>query len=159
MSMLTNYGVRFLLVFMSVTNLNHLFANFRPLNFDLILPASHFDNLLKISTQLFYDINYLDLEPQVQLNQVTSHLINLIGAVFIYNDQVPPHSVRCEDLFYLQELIADANLAFYNVHRQSDLSQSQFIINLFLQIKKLLTATVDNFCFDFTRSNLRRSCR
>ncbi len=139
----------YLFVVMILVNLNNLFANLQPLDFDIKLPVNHVASLLLISTKLFHDINRLDLGLPASLDQITSHLIDLIGAIYIYNHHAREQQAKHEDLCYLLDLLSDANLAFYNLQHDANLAQNQFIINLFWQVEQLLA----------TRSNLHQLYR
>lgn len=138
----------YLFILIILINLNNLFANFRPLDFDLKLPVNNMANLLRISTKLFHNINHLDLNLTVSLEQIISHLVDLIGVIYLYNYQASEQQAKQEDLGYLLDLVYDANLAFYNLQQDANLAQNQFIINLFLQVEQLLV----------TKSNLHQLC-
>jgi hypothetical protein len=130
--------INYLFVFITLINLNNLFATLRPLNFDIIMPTNNMDNLLRIATQLFYDINTLDSGSKANLNQITNRLISLIGAIYLCRYQAQEHPIRQEDLYYLLDLITETNLVFCNLPQQSNLDQNQFVFNLFAQVKRLL---------------------
>ena len=136
---------------------NCLFANLQKLDFDLILPVNYIENMLTITTQLFYDIDRLDLECEHVLNKITDHLIDLISLIYLFKSNLfkfkVEQRIKHEDLHYLADLIYDANLIFRQ--RQSNLRQTKnhFIINLFLQLEQFMPMIIQLTTQPVTRSN------
>lgn len=136
------YHLAILLFFVNYS----LFAShIRPLNFDQTLPINCIANLLQPATQLFYVIEYStiqDLEDHQILTKIINRLLDLIGAIYLFNYQTNQQSKICyikpADLLYLANLIHDINFAFNKLVFDLNSDQIKFISNLFLQIELLV---------------------